>query len=144
MHHTGLHSAHWTTSVRNGDAFYACQDSRITIPWQFATSQGDTINDIQWYFSGRSEELIAVEASDAFVPLPAFATRLQQIDNAGLILSNVTVGDTGRYSVEVNGFEASGAHFALHRYVMVQVSGRFSGSPKSAVGVHVVVALCQQ
>ena len=85
------------------------------------------MDDIQWFFRGRSEELIAILGNGTFVPLPAFATRLQLIDNAGIILNGVTVGDSGVYTVEINGFDKTGDHFVLRRHVIVQVSSRCRG-----------------
>ena len=106
---------------------YACEGDSVTLPWTYALDTGDTINQIEWYYHGASEEMIAIQAHGGFFAYPAFANRALGVGNAnaGLILSHVITSDSGNYTVVVSCFDTSGVHFELWQSVVLQVSGKY-------------------
>lgn len=80
--------------------------------------------DTQWFYSGRSQEVMAVSVNGHFVQMPAFSGRLQPSGNAGLVLWGLTTQDSGRYSVEVVGGDPHSASVdRLERFVTLLVAG---------------------
>ena len=82
------------------------------------------MEDVQWFFNGRSSEMIAVLTHDNFLALPAFANRAAFVDNAGITISQISTSDQGNYSVEVSGRDSSGAFFKENTTLRLQVGGR--------------------
>ena len=124
---TGVQPAHWTSTIQDGHQLFLCVGASITLPWQYQLAPGDVVIDIQWTYNGVSDELIAMVAQGHFVPLPAFAgNRVQPINNAGIVVNQATVSDTGNYTVAVQGYDSSGNHFLLRQTVMVHISGMYS------------------
>ena len=81
--------------------------------------------DIHWMFEGVfTTEIIASFAHEQFLPNPLYSRRVQHVPNAGLSLRDVTLADTGNYSVEVMGYDAAGAFFTEQRSIFLQVAGR--------------------
>nr|KAG5688908.1 hypothetical protein BaRGS_009749 [Batillaria attramentaria] len=64
---------------------------------------GETIQDIRYNFrSGeREQELIGTYSADHFFAMPAFSQRVQYVDNGSLVLNHVTLGDSGKYTIEI-------------------------------------------
>jgi hypothetical protein len=52
---------------------YACAHGTLSLPWTVIFAAGDVIESIQWFFSGRSEEIIAMDAQGHFFPTPTLA-----------------------------------------------------------------------
>ena len=103
---------------------YACDGNTITLPWNFVLDRGDTITEIEWYYDGASQEMIAMEAHGGFLTFPAFGNRVEQVNDAGIRLTGVLTSDSGNYTVVVNGYDAAGGHFELRDSAFVQISGR--------------------
>jgi hypothetical protein len=81
--------------------------------------------DVQWFYSGRSQEVMAVQVHGRFVEMPAFSGRLLQTGNAGLVLLDLMTQDSGRYSVEVVGGDPhSSTVDRLERFVTLEVAGQ--------------------
>ena len=102
---------------------YACAHGTLSLPWTLSVTNGDVIEDIQWFYSGRSQELIATEAHGFFFLTPAFSGRAQQITNAGIEIDHVPVEGWGNYSVEVIARTAGGDVVTLRRSATVHVTG---------------------
>ncbi|KAL8620287.1 hypothetical protein ACOMHN_042022 [Nucella lapillus] len=66
--------------------------------------------------------MIAVMTNGAFLPVPYFLNRVtNDLNNAGLTLTNVVTSDTGNYTVVVSGREGSGSFFQHRRTNVLQV-----------------------
>ena len=105
---------------------YACASESVTLPWNYSLSASETLEDVQWFYEGRSNETIAVMIHGYFLPLPAFSSRVRYVPGAGITLTRVTVADSGNYSVEVSGRDGSGAFFKTRRAVVLQIGGQLS------------------
>ena len=102
---------------------YACANDSVTLAWNYSLSAGESLEDVQWFYEGRSHEMIAVMTHGNFLPLPAFSHRVQYVSGAGITLMHVTVADSGIYSVEISGHDSSGAFFQIRRTVILQIGG---------------------
>ena len=121
---TGVESVRWISTIQDGDELSLCVGGNITLPWQYEVSPGDVISDVQWLYNGLSEELIAMLSHGHFIVLPAFGgDRVEQVNNAGIVVNTAAVSDTGNYTVEVQGHDASGDFFLLRQTVVVRISG---------------------
>ncbi|KAK7105601.1 uncharacterized protein [Littorina saxatilis] len=119
----GSYCFQWTADIPDGTVKYACVDDVLRLPWDFTATTGDVIMSLQWLFEGFSQEVIAFDAHGSFFPTPSFSNRVQFLAKAGLALSHVAQGDTGNYSVEISGHDASGLSFSSRRTVIVRVIG---------------------
>ncbi|KAK7101031.1 uncharacterized protein [Littorina saxatilis] len=112
----------WSSSALKEDAaVFACDDSDLTLSWDVSKTTGETIVDVQWYYEGRSQELIAMLAHGHLNVMPAFSGRVELTANAGIIIHHVTTGEKGNYSVEVNAFDKSGQFVTLRRMASVLI-----------------------
>ena len=118
----GSNSLQWSSEFQKND-IYACANDSVLLPWNVSNSDAENILDIQWFYEGRSQELIASEVHGQFVTTPVFSGRVERATNAGIVLHHVTVLDKGNYSVEVVVRDASGDANVLRRSVLVEVSG---------------------
>ena len=57
-----------------------------------------------------------------FNDMPAFSGRVQMTSGAGLVIRHVTAAESGNYSVEINGADASGTLTVLQRTAQVFIS----------------------
>ena len=89
----------WAPLPKDGDVIYACKGDDVTFPWAYTLSPGEEISSIEWLFH---TEVIAMLSRGLFIPRPAYSGRVQQAANGGIVLSHVTTGDAGNYTVEVN------------------------------------------
>lgn len=119
-----LQSASWTPDLSNGDRKYACNGHDLTLPWKFILSQHETLEDIQWFYHGNSEELVAIFVHGSFFTPPPFSGRVQFVDNAGLTVSHVTISESGNYSVVVTLLSSSGDYSKLSSTVNVDIRDR--------------------
>ena len=60
-------------NLPDGALMYACANESVTLPWNYSLSAGETLEDVQWFYEGRSNEMIAVMTHGNFLPLPAFS-----------------------------------------------------------------------
>nr|QBA18393.1 VIgL family C1q-related protein 5 [Littorina littorea] len=112
----------WSSSALKEDsAVYACDNSDLILSWDVSKTTGETIVDVQWYYEGRSQELIAMLAHGHLNVMPAFSGRVELTGNAGLVIHHVTAGEKGNYSVEVNAVDASGRSVTLRRKAAVLI-----------------------
>ena len=100
---------------------FACEKDDITLSWNVSKTTGENIVDIQWFYKGRSQELIASWSHGHLNVMPAFSGRVEMTANAGLVIRHVTDKENGNYSVEVNGIDSSGVLQTLNRTSFVQV-----------------------
>jgi hypothetical protein len=103
---------------------YACENDTVTFAWQYLTAPGDTIVNTQWTFAGQSHEAVATGFNGQLYPSAAFGHRVNATGNAGITLQHVVSGDSGNFSVQVNGYNSSGIHFELTTSVTLLVSGK--------------------
>ena len=113
-------------NLPDGALMYACANESVKLPWNYSLSAGETLEDVQWFYEGRSNEMIAVMTHGHFLPLPAVSSRVRYVPGAGITLTRVTVADSGNYSVEVSGRDGSGAFFKTRRTVVLQIGGQMS------------------
>ena len=113
----------WAPVPKVGDVIYACKGDDVTFPWAYTLSPGEEISSIEWLFHGFSQEMIAFLSHGVFAPLPAFSGRVQQAANGGIVLSHVTTGDAGNYTVEVN---VRGTTDAFKHTVILQVNSKIA------------------
>lgn len=105
----------WSPQLSDGHAVSVCSGWDLVLPWNFTLSDGEDVSVIQWYYQGSSEEMVAmVNLHGQFIPMPAFAARVQFIPGAGLQLQNVSLSDSGNFTVEIVSHAGSGG-FATQR-----------------------------
>ena len=124
---SALHGLFWSKdSLQDNAVLHVCSGDNATLQWLLRTGHADDeIVDIQWFYEGLSHEMMALLAHGQFVVLPAFSGRLRQLANAGLVLSHVTVSDSGNYSIEAVGGDLNTQEISrLHRTVVLEVSGK--------------------
>nr|QBA18384.1 VIgL family C1q-related protein 11 isoform 1 [Littorina littorea] len=115
-------SIQWSSSALKEDAaVYTCDNSDLTLSWDVSKTTGETIVDVQWFYEGRSQEIIAFLSHGRLVVLPAFSGRVELTANAGLVIHHVTSGEKGNYSVDVNAFDKSGQFVTLRRMASVLI-----------------------
>ena len=95
----------------------------MVFPWHVSKSDSENILNIQWFYEGRSQELIASEVHGQFVTSPVFSGRVEHTANAEIVLHRVTLLDKGNYSVEVVVRDSGGDVSVQRRSVLVEVSG---------------------
>nr|QBA18385.1 VIgL family C1q-related protein 10 [Littorina littorea] len=108
----------WSDDLKDGQPVYACAGANLLLPWNVSKATTEGIEDIKWFYSGRSQEMIAIFANGNFLSMPSYADRVLHVTTGGLYLRHVQVSDTGNYSIEVSGHDASGA-FVTHRHTAV-------------------------
>ncbi|KAL8617800.1 hypothetical protein ACOMHN_044900 [Nucella lapillus] len=112
----------FTSSLDDTEVVYACANDTVSLPWSVRTAVIDKILDIQWFFEGRSHEIIATLANGVFFTSPAYAGRVQKTTNAGIEIQHVTTQEVGNYSVEVIGRVADGDVITLRHWVFVHIA----------------------
>ena len=89
----------------------------------------ENLVDMHWIFDGAfSSEMVATSAHEHFLPARLYSQRVRHVTNGGLSLSDVTVSDSGNYTVEVN-VDKQGAFFSHRHSVYLQVGGTVLHSP---------------
>ncbi|KAK7090420.1 uncharacterized protein [Littorina saxatilis] len=116
---TGADGLLWSSGLQDNAVVYACAGGTLSLPWNLTLSGGDSIVDIQWFYLGLSEELIATEAHGNVLTMPAFSGRVRKISNVGIDIDGMQVLDKGNYSVEIVGRSAAGDLVNLRRSVHV-------------------------
>lgn len=105
----------WTSDLQDGAAVYACEGDNVTLPWGYTLQNGETVEDIKWYYDQQhgGPVSIAVTVEGQFFQLPTpFSNRIHQVGEAGLALTSLTARDRGNYSVRV--IVLSGSTFATY------------------------------
>ena len=80
--------------------------------------------DMQWYYHGHSQEMIAIYSHGYFNDMPAYSGRVEMTSDVGIVIRHVTTSESGNYSVEINGVDASGRFTVLRRFVRVFISSK--------------------
>ncbi|PVD18278.1 hypothetical protein C0Q70_20827 [Pomacea canaliculata] len=102
----GSNAVLWSYSPGN---ITACQGDDVTIPWSFTSMPNETVISITWFVkfnvnvfqrNGGVRTLFASLTEGEF--FPHSRQHVQFVPSAGLRLQNVTVNDTGLYSVHVS------------------------------------------
>nr|QBA18389.1 VIgL family C1q-related protein 7 [Littorina littorea] len=82
---------------------YSCTGKQVTLPWEFKTDDEESVLQISWIFGDVFDSvLVATVSFDTFVPTEAYLQRVHHVTNGGLYLRDVTMKDSGNYTVEVN------------------------------------------
>jgi hypothetical protein len=123
MMFAGARGIQWAASPADNSVLYACARGTLSLPWTLLLAAGDVIEDVKWFFSGRSQEIMAMEANGVFLTTPSFSGRVSKTTNAGLDVSHVQQLDSGNYSVEVLARTAVGDLVTLWRSAYVHVTG---------------------
>ncbi|KAK7105338.1 uncharacterized protein [Littorina saxatilis] len=112
----------WSSSALKEDAaVYTCDNSDLTLSWDVSKTTGETIVDVQWFYEGRSQEMIAILSHGHLNVMPSFSGRVELTANAGIVIHHVTTGEKGNYSVEVNAQDKNGGYVTLRRKASVLV-----------------------
>ena len=122
-----MHGLFWSTdSLQDNAVLRACPGDNVTFDWRVRTGYAsDEIVDMQWFFEGRSHEMMALLDQGQFEVLPAFSGRLQRMTNAGVVLIHVSESDSGNYSVVVVGGDANSQPLStLQRTVALEIAGK--------------------
>jgi hypothetical protein len=119
----GARGIQWAASPADNSVLYACSRGTLSLPWTLLLAAGDVIEDVKWFFSGRSQEIMAADMNGVFVSLPAYSGRVSKTTNAGLDVSHVQQLDSGNCSVEVLARTAAGDVVTLWRSAYVHVTG---------------------
>ncbi|XP_070184257.1 uncharacterized protein [Littorina saxatilis] len=110
----------WSSSALKEDAaVYTCDNSDLTLSWDVSKTTGETIVDVQWFYEGRSQELIAILSHGQLNVMPSFSGRVELTANAGIVIHHVTTGEHGIYSVEVSALDKNGDCVTLRRKASV-------------------------
>jgi hypothetical protein len=93
---------------------------------RYELGAGETAGDKRWQYEGQTRHtVVAFQTHRLFMPTPTYTSRLDTLDNAGLVLSQVTTRDSGNNSVEVHVFDGAGAaHGLLRRSISLIVQGK--------------------
>ncbi|KAK7474926.1 hypothetical protein BaRGS_00033813, partial [Batillaria attramentaria] len=95
----------WTSSASfpNGTKMEACTGQKVTFPWTFNVTSSEKVVDIEWHYNAAvsTDSLLASYVYGNFLPVPTARQQVHFRPNAGLEISNVTVADSGVYSVFV-------------------------------------------
>ena len=120
----GCRSASWSAeSPTDGAVLYACAGGEAYFRWNFTLAAGQSLTDVQWYYDGRSSEMVAMFSRGVFVPLPAFSERVSFDGLGGITLNGVIPTDGGNFTMEVSGHSDDGVFFQLRRSVVLKVGG---------------------
>ncbi|KAK7105731.1 uncharacterized protein [Littorina saxatilis] len=114
----GFTAITWSDDLKDGQPVYACAGANLLLPWNVSKATTEGIADIKWFYSGRSQEMIAMFANGNFLSMPSYTGRVLHVATGGLYLRHAKVSDTGNYSIEVSGHDVSGA-FVTHRHTAV-------------------------
>ncbi|KAK7482272.1 hypothetical protein BaRGS_00026515 [Batillaria attramentaria] len=91
------------SSVDDGATFEACLGETVTFPWQFTTSDNETVVNVEWHKkSDGVETILATYNGGHFFASSATNLKLSFLANAGLRVSNFSWSDYGTYRVTVN------------------------------------------
>ena len=108
---------------------FSCTGKLVTFPWRYKMDDEEDLVDIHWIFDGAfSSEMVATSAHERFLPARLYSQRVRHVLNSGLSLHDVTVGDSGNYTVEVN-VDKQGAFFSHRHSVYLQVGGTVLENP---------------
>ncbi|XP_076445899.1 uncharacterized protein LOC143283539 [Babylonia areolata] len=125
---TGLE---WKSSSQLPDnaTLAVCEGQNVTLHWQYNHLQGQHLKTEEWHFvedGGSSDRLLAVRSQGQFVPEAGTTVQLEFMPNAGIRLVNVTVQDSGTYSVRVS-FNEHGSIKTYTQTAHVHVSANGDG-----------------
>ncbi|KAK7471459.1 hypothetical protein BaRGS_00035895, partial [Batillaria attramentaria] len=99
----GSEAFQWTSTLQDNAYVAACVNKTTNLQWSFTRDNGETVHSIRWYFHGESpEKLIAVHTANYFFVVPEFSERVQFLNNGGLVMSQLSVNDSGKYSVQIS------------------------------------------
>ncbi|KAK7480613.1 hypothetical protein BaRGS_00028189, partial [Batillaria attramentaria] len=99
----GSDAFRWTQTFEDNAYVAACVNGTTNLPWSFTKDTGETVESIHWYFHGENpEKLIALHSANYFFAVPEFSERVQFLDNGGLIMRQLSVEDSGKYSVQIS------------------------------------------
>ena len=115
--------ARWSPGLQQNAVFFVCAEGTLFLPWTLELADGETIVDIQWLYSGRSDVLISILVRGNFVPMAGFSGRVHQTTNTGISIVQLGIMDSGNYSVEAIVRTAGGDMATLRRSASVHVSG---------------------
>ncbi|XP_025078912.1 angiopoietin-related protein 7-like isoform X2 [Pomacea canaliculata] len=98
----------------------ACVGDDVSFPWSFTTSPSETVIDITWFLeNGGNRTPFASLISDEFFSLSR--QHVQFVPNAGFLLQNATVNDTGLYSLHIDTVNGTGHVTTSNRSAFLEV-----------------------
>jgi hypothetical protein len=121
MMFAGARGIQWEASPADNSVLYACSRGTLSLPWTLLLAAGDVIEDVKWFFSGGTQEIMAADLNGVFLHVPAYSGRVSKTSNAGLDVSHPL--ESGNYSVEVHARTAAGDLVTLWRSAYLHVTG---------------------
>ncbi|KAL3886344.1 hypothetical protein ACJMK2_026343 [Sinanodonta woodiana] len=87
----------WNTKMRSA---VCCQGNNQVLLWNFTEGENERVTGLQWFFNGIT--LICLESNTTgFVVSNLYADRVERSGTAGILLKNVSLNDTGEYTLYV-------------------------------------------
>ncbi|XP_025079714.1 uncharacterized protein LOC112555495 [Pomacea canaliculata] len=112
----------WSSSPEVKENITACAGDDVSIPWSFTTSPTETVIGITWFLERHDgiRTILSSIIDGEFFSLSR--QHVQLVPNAGVRLQNVTVRDTGLYSVHVSTSDDAGHVTINNRSAAVEIS----------------------
>ncbi|KAK7108125.1 uncharacterized protein [Littorina saxatilis] len=118
---SSTHPFKWSPDLEDNVVKHTCLGDDLHLLWDFNITSGENISSIEWFFRAESEEVVAMFAHGNFLPMSTFSKRVRYVPGAGIVLSHVTPGDKGAYSVEVLGHDVNNTFINERRTAKVQL-----------------------
>nr|AJA37872.1 C-type lectin [Littorina littorea]QBA18379.1 VIgL family C-type lectin-related protein [Littorina littorea] len=96
------HCLDWSGPLRDNAVLSVCVGDDVTLPWDFQTAENEVTEDIKWeYETNSTSKLIAFYSSERFMPTESYEQRVKCKSNGSLTMNDVTLKDSGMYSIRV-------------------------------------------
>nr|KAG5701400.1 hypothetical protein BaRGS_032732 [Batillaria attramentaria] len=89
---------------------------------------GEAVQDIKWNYQRKGndkQQMVAVSAGGTFLPTQQFSGRVRHLATAGIVVREVSVSDSGNYSVQMDVKGVIGMVTGYSRSVYVDVADAF-------------------
>ncbi|KAK7101881.1 uncharacterized protein [Littorina saxatilis] len=120
----GFNGLQWTSETQTQSVMQACAGDTITFPWFFTLKDREQLEVIRWLYAPPGSDapvLMADMVSGTFMAVPLYAGRFSYLDKASVDLSQVTLGDSGNYTMVVS-IHNGDAFSSIHHTVSVTVT----------------------
>lgn len=119
----------WTYSLPNGTELNICESSRISFPWGFRLSPSERVDKVTYYrqlqFETPDDGIERLWEDGLGTPIDTSAKRFTFTSNNQMVISAVTVNDTGIYLMKVvlaSTDETEAPHYVTTASLVVKVS----------------------
>ncbi|KAK7105316.1 hypothetical protein V1264_016717 [Littorina saxatilis] len=116
----------WNDSPQDNDVLSVCVGDDVTFPWDFQTAAYEDVKDVKWeYETNSTSKLIAFYSSGTFETSEMYAQRVSCESNGSLSMTDVTMKDSGMYTISVETQNQNGVG-RYQRSVALRVEGNDS------------------